>query len=226
MWNDDGTVAIEGFYDDVIPATAEARSEIADAVAGVDEAAARKRLDIAQWIGEPDYTIIERTWIRPSLDVTGIKSGYIEGKASTIPYSAWFRVMARTGPGQDPKKVNKAIMDHVSKYVPWGVRVEMKDLTFGGAPFFTEDDLGFAIGKTVLTEFFGKPPRILYVGGGVPALAYVPAAGGPDLVTFGFQRSDEGFHADNEFMRIESFKKGQRAYAQLIHALVGQPKRN
>jgi len=54
----------------------------------------------------------------------------------------------------------------------------------------------------------------------------VPAAGGPDLVTFGFQRFDERFHADNEFMRIESFKKSQRAYAQLMHALVGQPKRD
>ncbi len=101
----------------------------------------------------------------------------------------------------------------------------MTSATFGGAPFFTEDDLNFAIGKSVLTEFFGKEPRILYVGGGVPALAYVPQAGGPNLVSFGFQRSDEGFHADNEFMRIDSFRKGQRAYAQLLHALVGQPQR-
>ena len=132
--------------------------------------------------------------------------------------------MARTAPGQDPAKVNQAIMAHIKKHVPWGLRVEMKDATFGSAPFFSEDDLGFRIGKTVLTEFFGKEPRVLYIGGGVPALAYVPEAGGPNLVTFGFQRSDEGFHADNEYLRIESFKKGQRAYAQLLHALVGQPK--
>ena len=65
MWNDDGTLAIKNFYDGITPATGQQRKEIADAVAGVDEAAARKRLDIAQWIGEKDYTIIERTWIRP-----------------------------------------------------------------------------------------------------------------------------------------------------------------
>ena len=82
-----------------------------------------------------------------------------------------------------------------------------------------------AIRKTVLTEFFGREPRVLYVGGGVAPLAYVPDAGGPQLVSFGFQRSDEGFHADNEFMRIDSFRKGQRAYARLLHALVGQPQR-
>ena len=225
MWNEDGSVAIAGFYDDLKPATKEARQEIAEAVAGADESAARKRLDIAQWIGEKDYTIVERTWIRASLDVTGIKSGYIEGKASTIPYSAWFRVMSRTGPGQDPAEINELIMDHVKKHVPWGIRVEMKSGTFGRAAVFDENDLDFSIGKTVLTEFFGKAPRVLYVGGGVPALAYVPEAGGPNLVTFGFQRSDEGFHADNEYMRIDSFEKAQRANARLLHALVGQPLR-
>jgi len=71
-------------------------------------------LEIAEWIGEKDYTIIERTWIRPSLDVTGIKGGYIEGKASTIPFSTWFRVMARTGPGQDPARVNARIIEHTT----------------------------------------------------------------------------------------------------------------
>ena len=70
-----------------------------------------------------------------------------------------------------------------------------------------------------------KPPLVLYVGGGVPALSFVPSTGGPQLVSFGFQRSDEGFHADNEFMHIPSFKTGQRAYARLIHALVDQPNR-
>ncbi len=66
---------------------------------------------------------------------------------------------------------------------------------------------------------------MLYVGGGVPALSYVPEAGGPKLTTFGFQRSDEGFHADNEYLRIDSFKKAQMAFAKLLHALVDQPKR-
>jgi acetylornithine deacetylase/succinyl-diaminopimelate desuccinylase-like protein len=226
MWNADGTVAIEGFADDVIAATEMQRAEIAAAVEGVDEAQARKRLDIAEWVGDEDYTIIERTWIRPSLDVTGVKSGYLDGKASIIPFDAWFRVMSRTAPGQDPVKVNEAIMAHIKKHTPWGVRVEMNASSFGGAPFFDDTDLGFQIGKQVLTDYFNIPPQVLYVGGGVPALAYVPDAGGPQLITFGFQRSDEGFHADNEFMRLSSFRSAQRAYAMLLHAFRDQPKRN
>jgi hypothetical protein len=48
----------------------------------------------------------------------------------------------------------------------------------GNAVLFGEEDQNFAIGKTVLTEFFNNEPMILYVGGGVPALSFVPDAGG------------------------------------------------
>jgi acetylornithine deacetylase/succinyl-diaminopimelate desuccinylase-like protein len=226
MFNDDGTIAIEGFNDGLVDLSDEERREIAKAVKGLDEAAALKKLGVAEFVGDDNYTVVERTWIRSSLDVTGLKSGYIEGKASIIPHSAWFRVLSRTGPGHDPVVLNEKIMDHIRKHTPWGIKVEMKAASAGRAPFFKEDDINFAIGKTVLTEFFGKEPAVLYVGGGVPALSFVPDAGGPQLVSFGFQRSDEGFHADNEFMRIASFQKAQRAYARLIHALVGQPKRS
>lgn len=74
----------------------------------------------------------------------------------------------------------------------------------------------------MITFFFKTPPIIVYIGGTVPALSSVPDGGGPNLVSIGFQRSDENFHADNEFMRIDSFKKGQRIYVNLLHAFVGQ----
>lgn len=73
-----------------------------------------------------------------------------------------------------------------------------------------------------MRDFFGTHPLILYVEGSAPALSFIPESGGPSLVSVGVQRSDENFHADNEFMRIDSFKKGQRIYINLLHAFVGQ----
>jgi acetylornithine deacetylase/succinyl-diaminopimelate desuccinylase-like protein len=226
MYNDDGSVAIKDFSKDLIVPSKAQRAEIAAAEKDMQSTFDKEAFAIDQWVGEDGYTPLERTWVRNSLDVTGIKGGYTEGKASTIAYSTWFRVMSRVGPGQDPAKMNKLIIEHIQAHTPWGVKVEMTSATFGGAPFFDENDRGFKIGHAVLTKFFNKEPKVLYVGGGVPALAYVPEAGGPQLTTFGFQRSDEGFHADNEYLRIDSFKKGQRAYAQLLHAIVDQPTRD
>ena len=99
----------------------EVRQEIAAISAAMDYDAAQKKYGVSQLIGEKDYSPIERTWIRGSLDVTGMKSGYTEGAASVIPESAWFRVMARLGPGMDTVKTHKQIMAHVEKNVPWGV---------------------------------------------------------------------------------------------------------
>jgi acetylornithine deacetylase/succinyl-diaminopimelate desuccinylase-like protein len=225
MFNEDGSISIEGFQAGVTEPTDSIRKEIKAAEGDMASTLDLKKFGINEWVGSDEYTTLERTWIRNSLDVSGIKGGYIEGKASVIADSAWVRFMARTGPGQDPKELNDLIIAHVKAHTPWGVKVEMKSGTFGSAPFFDESDIGFRIGHAVLTDLFDKEPKVLYVGGGVPALAYVPEAGGPGLTSFGFQRSDEGFHADNEYMRIDSFKKSQSAYAQLLHALVGQPER-
>ncbi len=225
MFNDDGTVAIEGWYDDQMKMPKEVRDETAAISAGIDYDAVLKKYELPQLIGEKDYSPIERTWIRGSLDVTGVKSGYTEGAASIVPETAWFRVMARLGPGMDTEKTHKQIMAHVEKHVPWGLKVEMKNVQNCNPVWIDTDDMGLQISNAVQTEVFGKPPKILYVGGGVGPAAFIADAGGPKLVSFGFHQADENFHGNNEYMRISSWNKARRAYPTLFHALVGQPPR-
>ncbi|MCK0158944.1 M20/M25/M40 family metallo-hydrolase [Cellulophaga sp. F20128] len=222
LWNTDGSIAIKGFYDGLKQYSEKERKEIAAVVDQDQEAKDLKKFGIHQWIGEREYSFYERPWIRSSVDITGFKAGYIEGKASIIPHTAWFRMLARTGPDHDPKEVLEMLKKHVKDSLPWGLKVDFKESVMGTAPVFDENDLGFRIGKQVLTDFFGTPPSIVYIGGTVPALSSIPDGGGPNLISVGFQRSDENFHADNEYMRIESFKKGQRIYVNLLHAFVNQ----
>jgi len=225
MYNDDGTVAIEGWYDDQMKMPQDVRDETAALSASMDYDAILKKYELPQFIGEKDYTPVERTWIRGSLDVTGMKSGYTEGAASIVPETAWFRVMARLGPGMDAEKTHKQIMAHVQKHVPWGLKVEMKNVQNCNPVWIDTDNRGLQISKAVQTEVFGKPPIISYVGGGVGPASFMAEAGGPKLVSFGFQQADENFHGNNEYMRITSWEKAQRAYPRLFHALVGQPPR-
>jgi acetylornithine deacetylase/succinyl-diaminopimelate desuccinylase-like protein len=225
MFNDDGTVAIEGWYDDQMAMPKEVRQEIAAISATMDYDAIRKKYGVDQFIGEKDYSPIERTWIRGSLDVTGLKSGYTEGAASIIPETAWFRVMARLGPGMNAEKTHEQIMAHVQKHVPWGLKVEMKNVQNCNPVWIETDNRGLQISQAVQTEVFGQPPQILYVGGGVGPASFIADAGGPKLISFGFQQADENFHGNNEYMRLASWEKAQRAYPKLLHAIVGQPKK-
>ena len=223
MFNDDGTVAIEGWYDDQMKMPKEVRQELAALSATMDYDAIREKYGINQFIGEKDYSPIERIWIRGSMDVTGVKSGYTEGAASIIPETAWFRVMARLGPGMNAEKTRKQIMAHIEKNVPWGLKVEMKNTQNCNPVWIDTDNRGLQISKAVQTEVFGQPTPVLYVGGGVGPASFIADAGGPKLISFGFQQADENFHGNNEYMRITSWEKAQRAYPALFHALVGQP---
>ena len=154
MYNDDGSVAVKDFSKDLIVPSKAQRAEIAAAEKDMQSTFDKEAFAIDQWVGEDGYTPLERTWVRNSLDVTGIKGGYTEGKASTIAYSTWFRVMSRVGPGQDPGTLNKLIIEHIKAHTPWGVKVEMTSATFGGAPFFDENERGFKIGHAVSNQVF------------------------------------------------------------------------
>jgi acetylornithine deacetylase/succinyl-diaminopimelate desuccinylase-like protein len=223
LFNDDGTVAVEGFYDDATPISDEDKKKIAEIAKGLDEAAVAKKYGVAQWIGDKNFSALERTWLRGSMTVTGLKSGYTEGSGAILPETAWFNILCRLGPGQDPDKVAEQVKAHIEAHTPWGIQVEVRPFGKSVSILIPGDDPSYALSKSVQTAFYGKPPAELYVGGTVGALSFLKAAGAPNLASLGIQRADEGFHADNEFMRIGSFEKGQRLYAMMLHALVGQP---
>jgi acetylornithine deacetylase/succinyl-diaminopimelate desuccinylase-like protein len=223
LFNDDGTIAVEGFNDDLTPISPEDKKNIAEIAKGMDVAAVAKKYGVAQWIGEKNYTPLERTYLRGSMTVTGLESGHLGGAASIYPETAWFNIIARMGPGQDPDRIAELLTAHIKAHTPWGIQVEVKAYGKSIAVLIPGDDPSYALSKSVQTAFYGKPPAEIYAGGGVPSLSYLKAVGAPNMAALGFQRADEGFHADNEFMRIASFEKGQRLYAMMLHALVGQP---
>jgi acetylornithine deacetylase/succinyl-diaminopimelate desuccinylase-like protein len=225
LYNDDGTIAVKGFYDDQTPISPEDKKNIEEMSKGLDEAAVAKKYGVAQWIGDKNFTPLERIWLRGSMTVTGLKSGYTEGAAAILPETAWFNINCRLGPGQDPDRIAKLVKAHIEAHTPWGVQVDVRPFAKSIAVLMSGDDPSYALSKAVQTAFYGKAPAELYVGGSVPALSYITAAGAPNLAALGFQRADENFHANNEFMRIASFEKGQRLYAMMLHALVGQPSR-
>lgn len=226
MYNDDGSVAVEGFYDDATPLSPEDRAAIAKIAETVDPDAVATKYGISELLQDDEYSPLERAWMRGSMTVTGLKSGFRDGPGAVLPETAWFNMVCRLGAGQDPDRVAEAIEAHVKAHTPWGIQAEVKTYAKSVAVLIPSDDPSYALSKVVQTAFYGQPPVEAYVGGSVGALSYLKAADAPNLVSLGIQRSDENFHADNEYMRIASFEKGQRLFAMILHALVGQPAGN
>jgi len=219
MRSPDGVVTVAGFYDDVAPLTAEERARIA--AVPFDEAAYKAEIGVEALFGEPGYTPCERTWARPTLELNGIWGGFQgEGSKTVLPSEAHAKITCRLVPNQDPHKIVQAITAHVIKHTPIGVRVNIRSLEAGARPYLIPaDHPGNQAARDVRRELYGVEPYHMRMGGTIPGCGMFLDALHAYTVVFSFGLHDERTHSPNEFFRISSFYKGQKAYAMLLHRL-------
>jgi len=219
MRSPDGTVLVEGFYDDVVELSAEDRTRIAEVP--VDEAAQLDALDIDDFFGEPGYTPVERTWIRPTLEIVGMWGGFQgEGVKTVLPSEAHAKITCRLVPDQDPRRIVELIDAHVQQVTLPGVRVQVTPLAFVAKPYLIPPDHpGNQVAGGVLRDLYGRDPYFIRLGGSVPVCETILTELGAYTVGFGFGLDDENLHSPNEFWRLSSFEKGQHAWGALLGAL-------
>ena len=218
----DGKILVDGFFDGVRDLTEDDRARIA-AVA-FDEDTYRRDLQVDALFGEPGYTTLERAWARPTLEVNGVWGGFQgEGVKTVLPNEAHAKITCRLVADQVPRNVADAIEAHVKKVAPPGVRVSVTKLPHGAMPYeMPFDHPGNVAAAAVHRRLYGKEPYFIRVGGSIPVVGMFQEALGAYTVCFAFGLDDENIHAPNEFSRLSSLRRGQEAYALLLHEL-GNP---
>jgi len=117
LHNPDGSVAVPGFYDQVLPLTPEEKARIA--AIPTSQAELLAITGAPALFGEAGYTPLERIGARPTLDVNGLYSGFIgEGSKTIIPAYAKAKISCRLVPNQDPDQVYAAIQRYIESKVP------------------------------------------------------------------------------------------------------------
>jgi acetylornithine deacetylase/succinyl-diaminopimelate desuccinylase-like protein len=214
-----GKILVEGFYDDVRPLSESDR--VLMAAVPFDAADCRATLGVEELFGEPGYSTAERRTARPTLEVNGIWGGYQgEGVKTVLPSEAHAKITCRLVLDQEPARVRECLMAHITKYAPRGVTVTARPLAVEARPYEVRpDDPGNRAAHAVLEEIYGKPPYYIRGGGTLPVLDLFHRHLGTDMVMFGFSLLDEQFHAPDEFFRLSSFQRGQRAYVKLLQRL-------
>jgi acetylornithine deacetylase/succinyl-diaminopimelate desuccinylase-like protein len=218
LHDQDGKVAVQGFYDKVQPMTTEEKAMATGAIYNE-----QKELDengATLFAGEKGYTSTERVWYRPTLDVTGIWSGYTapDGFLNIVPGSAHCRLMCRLVAEQESEEIIALIKKHINARLPAGVKLTFKDLGgFSiGAARFASNTAPFKAAYRVLTKLYGKEPLLMGTGGSNAAIAIMQKQLGLSSYSFGFLQEDENYHSHNEFMRISDLEKGQYAFCMLL----------
>ena len=201
MKDENDYITIEKFYDDVIELSDNERKAMNEAPFSLDDY--KRDLKLADIRGEKGYTTLERTSIRPTIDVNGIWGGYIgEGAKTVLPSKAFAKISMRLVPNQSSEKIAKLFEDYFIKIAPPSVHVSVK-AHHGGEPVVTPtDSVAYKAAEKAMETTFGKKPIPQRGGGSIPIVALFEAELNAKTVLMGFGLDSDDIHSPNEHYGI------------------------
>ncbi len=223
LTDEEGRITIPGFYDDVRVLSQEEREAIGETPFCIERY--KKNLDIEEVQGEAGYSTIERTGIRPSLDVNGIWGGYIaEGTKTVIPSKASAKISMRLVPNQDYEKIAELFEKHFRAIAPKSVKVNVKYL-HGGYPYVSPTDMpAYKAASKAFEQTFGKTPIPFYSGGSIPIISTFEKVLGLKSILMGFGLDIDAIHSPNESYGVENFYKGIETITWFYQYFAQQPR--
>ncbi len=206
--DENGRILIPGFYDDVVTP---GKEELAAwRSLPFDEEEYRKaEVGSKQLVGEAGYSVLERTWARPTLDVHGIPGGFIGAGAKTvIPAKAQAKISMRLVPDQTPAKAFALYKSYVEKIAPAGVDVDVRLIHIGDPCLIPVDNPYVQAATRALHEVWGKDTVFIRSGGSIPIVGDFARHLGLPSVLMGFGLPDDNIHAPNEKFNLKNFEMG------------------
>ncbi|MEM8728033.1 MAG: dipeptidase [Chlamydiota bacterium] len=214
MWDQEGSVCVPGFYDGVRTLSKE-EHEVFDWDTDPKKDAAP--FDVKVFKGEGDFSLLESNWIRPTLEINGLESGYTgKGFKTIIPSKATVKLSCRLVPGQNPDHVINSIDAFLKKNLPRGmeVNVEKGNATAG----FMTPPHSETVQKAskAYEEIYHTECRRRLCGGTIPIAGMLSEVCGGELVMIGVGLGTDKMHAPNECFGLDRFKEGFLSITQIL----------
>lgn len=216
LHDDKGQICVDGFYDDVEIVTSAERNEMNKAPFSLE--AYKQHLDIDDVQGEAGYTTLERTSIRPTLDVNGIWGGYIgEGAKTVLPSKAFAKISMRLVPHQNSEKITALFKRHFEALAPDSVKVVVTP-HHGGEPVVTPtDNIAYIAANEAYSQTFGKKAIPQRSGGSIPIVAMFEEVLGVKTILMGFGLDSDAIHSPNEHFGLFNYFKGIETIPWFYH---------
>jgi len=218
----DGVIRVPGFYDAV---TKPSDEELAAwKTLPFDEAEyLKKEVGSVSLAGEAGYSVMERTWARPTLEVHGIVGGFVaKGFKTVIPAKAHAKISCRLVPDQDPDVILGLLRNAIADATPRGI-ISRFDFMSGGPACLVDPSHPILKAAAVsLSETFGKPTVYMRSGGSIPVVGLFQKELGIPSVLMGFGLPDDNLHAPNEKFHLPNLFKGIEAVVGFLDGLAAE----
>ena len=220
LHDEQGRIAVPGFYDDVKPIPPDLHDEwecLALEIGG------EQALFGCGFSGESGFNVLERRWLRPTLEFNGITGGYQgPGSSTIIPSRASAKITCRLVPDQDPEVIQAALKRQLESLAPAGAKLEFI-LRRSGAPAYSirADHPAMESAGRVLAEVYGTPPVRVREGLSLPILPMFRDVLGADTLLLGFCDPACNAHSFDEFIDSADLLRGAQAAARFLGALHG-----
>ena len=208
----DGRVTVPGFYDEVVELSPEERKMLARAP--YNEREYKAFLDVKELRGEKGYTTLERTGIRPCLDVCGIWGGYTgEGAKTVLPSEAHAKISMRLVPNQKSSDITAKFARHFKSIAPKSVKVEVTAHEGGDGFLIPISSYAYKAASKAMYEVYGKKPVPSRGGGSIAVLVEVQKILGIDPLLMGFGLERDTIHSPNESFLLSQLFAGMESIA-------------
>ncbi|MBI3694434.1 MAG: dipeptidase [Acidobacteria bacterium] len=215
----DGKILIPGFYDRVRPPT-QAESDAWSRLPFDEKQYREKEVGVSELTGEPGCSVFDRTWARPTLEVHGIRGGFVgEGAKTVIPARATAKISMRLVADMDPQEAFEQYSRYVVQVTPRGTRSKVTLLNSAGPSLVSTDNRFIQTAAAAMSEVFGKETVYIRSGGSIPIVGLFDQYAGIPSVMMGFGLPDDNLHAPNEKLHLPNFFNGIVAVTRYLEIL-------
>jgi acetylornithine deacetylase/succinyl-diaminopimelate desuccinylase-like protein len=203
-----GRILIPGFYD-VVRRPSDDELQAWQQLPFDEEQYRLSEVGSSRLTGEPGYSVIERTWARPTLDVHGMPGGFTGAGAKTvIPAKAVAKVSMRLVPDQTPQQAFAQYKSFVESIKPDGIELDVR-LIHSGDPIVVGTDNAYIQAATrALKKVWGRETVFIRSGGSIPIVGDFERHLRIPTVMMGFGLPDDNLHAPNEKFHLANFYRG------------------
>ncbi len=220
LHDETGKITVPGFYDGVPELSNELAASWDDLK--FDHETFLGDVGLSEPAGEVGRRPLEMIWSRPTCEVNGMISGYTgDGFKTVLPSQASAKISFRLVGQQDPFAIRESFREMVRSMIPADCSVEFADHGAGPAGQMSTDHPAFEQAKKALSDEWSEAAAYVGCGGSIPIAGHFKTILGMDAMLIGFGKDDDQLHSPNEKYDLESFHKGIRSWARILHEMNG-----